>query len=509
MDILQSLCMTMRLLKTSVLFALLTFVWTSCQKDEVFVAEDVDIEEVSVRPAGTLVSYDLVSTKGVQQACDEALQLLSEQTGGLLEAVQVDSPSLLNTFGMIRLVIDIPEELEEVIDAVANIDTRLEVRTYRINYTSVAGSEGNEPATLSAYVAYMADKKDEIERRLEAVSLFHSGFNTSFDDVTAFSNFIVPIRSAYNNLVVYPFYSGVGADLGKHDVTPSEMLIKARQAIDAEVAALQLVQELDKVTMKCNYNTVNMGTSNGGGVSVATQYLLETDDEYKAINKEYVHLGSTYCCEGALNYANCFAPIMSEARSKDGFSLSGLTPESMKPSMYLSVVTSSYDTWKDVYFNENVTLEDFFKPEFLQTPAMQGGVQYANWIECFRTGTMEQSMGGYQFVMSDIVNEGILDADGQIDTGCEAVKCLFKCFDYTSSAISRGWTPTTPLVLASSMDDEFLPFEDILEAYTDLSHNGLNLNVKLRTVPILGHSLGVTWFFLKDILLKKYPCAII
>lgn len=250
------------------------------------------------------------------------------------------------------------------------IDMQLE--TYRIRYRSMGGAEGKEPVILTGDIAFIANADHSNKRKLESVSLFHTTFNPSESTSYTWEEMIFPTRAAFNALVVYPFYQGSFSDKGDkadgHTICVSEQLIKARQAIDCELAALEFLETLDHVEMEKCYYTENMGVSNGAGATLATQYLLENDPEYRAINRSLIHLKGTFCSEGCYSWGDLMNSVLTT--TGDDVPLGDESVDGMKPVALISCLIGAYDTWKDKYF-DGIELESFFNEEkFLKKPML-------------------------------------------------------------------------------------------------------------------------------------------
>ena len=488
---------------------------SSCQKEDVQVSvrEDVviDIPDFTGGPDDVLVSATLVDTKSVAEAVQNATKSFSE-TGLVLDEFAAlagdDAPSLMSGFDnivyLVQNIVDLTEVKEFLHDL--DIETDIELRTYRINYKSKGGVNGAEDVILSADVSYLADKQNRFKRHLESVSLFSVGYGTAYMDISTLNDLVAPARAAHNALAVFPHCQGMVADAGAHLVAPAEFLQKSRQTIDAEIAALQLVKLLDDVTMMSQYYTENIGESNGGGVSLGVHYLLENDPDYKKVNEEYIHLAATYIDEGNLSYTTTFPGLMNTPDSPDGLTFP-LTPNGLMPSMYLANVVSSIYSHPEMFVTEDKTYveEDYFKEDFLSL-----GFYGRQWIPYFKTGTMSMAMMAffYKGGMTGIVKEDVLDETGNIDVNNPAIKCLMDVYALNDVMLG-GWSPKKPVKFAHSTIDEFVNFDDVKAVAENLTKGAPGWNVKVSTNSFFGHFTSVYYWLFLDIMLKKHPCPLV
>jgi len=385
----------------------------------------------------------------------------------------------------------------------------IQFKTYRIQYKTV--DINNNEIILSGDVCYI-DAGITGERVLESVSLFHPAFATSERKACEYEQYAFPGRSIHNALVVYPHYQGYYYGR-QYRITVCESLLKARQAIDCEIAALDLIKHLDNVRMMKGYYTENMGISCGTAPALATQYLLEQDPEMKEVNTKYINLYSTYCCEGAYSYSDLFWRLTEVAEYDEGLE-SFTSIEDVKPACVIALIVGTYDTWKGKtdeqgkpFFDGIDDVREFFDPTFLSTPLYDEifNQQVTDVIECFRQGKMDAHSRMFKragFLASTMVAKDIIN-----DESNEKWQALAHALAQ-NEVIKEGWTPKSLLCISHSRADEFVPVEQAITTYHNLSHYGLNPLVSLKLVNGLNHTEGNQFFTIIDLVLSKHPCSL-
>ncbi len=397
----------------------------------------------------------------------------------------------------------------------------LELRTYRIVYKT-KDNRGQE-IQLSGDVSFLANPILPHVRILESVSLFHSAFFTDESKSTEYEQYAFPGRSIHNALVVYPHYQGVYEGrkpeyVEGHPVTVAELLLKARQSIDCELAAIELIDRLEGVALMPHYYTENIGLSCGAGTALATQYLLENDTQLKSVNRKSIRLTGTYCCEGCYSYSGLLSKLM-EVMPYDESLEEFTSMEDFKPACLITVIVGAYDTWKGLkdqdgneFFAGVDDVREYFSPEFLNSDNLyeDDGRQITDIIGYFRSGMLNAHSRIFKragFLSSTMINPELLNSNHEIDTANPKIKTLLDALAQNDKILS-GWNPTARLCISHSINDEFVPYSQALGVYKSLSKGGINRNVILQTVPGLNHTEGNQYYGIKDIIIKKHPCLL-
>lgn len=406
---------------------------------------------------------------------------------------------------------NLAHEYDINLDSLDFIDEILDdkVISYRFVYTTV-DIRGNS-IKLSGDLAYMADSGNGFTT-LESVSLFHPAFSTDEVHTIEHEDYAFLARSIHSALVVHPHYQGSfeGKNVPGRPVTVGEILLKARQAIDCEIAAINLLKQIFGVGLSETYYTENMGISCGAGVALATQYMLETDASLRRINRKHIKLRSTYCCEGCYSFTDLLAGLTAPVPvDPEDFSEIDL----LRPTAVLAIIVGTYDTWKDMadgqgstYFR-GIDVRDYFSEDFLKFPFVENRELVGDIIEYFRRGDLNHHSGMFVksgFSAREILNPALVEAGG-VNTENPLIKELFRAIS-NNEVIKSGWEPICPLCISHSRADEFVPYEQADEIYQNLSIGGSNGNVKMQSADKLSHSQSNAYFFAKDLLLSKHPC---
>lgn len=483
----------------------------SCQKGEFKTTERTSEEKIVDFNDTRLVSATLTKSEDVHQAYEQAFAEVAAGPGRLL----ADNTEQIETLKSVDL------GLWEALG--------MKIETYRITYRTqggqgLPGPDGSVkygPAVLSGDVAFIRDTTGRFKRRIESVTLFHTQFNSN-EELTIISNpALVPIRTAFNALVVCPHYQGVFVDKGLHVNNMSETMLKARQAIDCELAALEFIQSLNDVEMAEGYYTESMGISNGSAPALATQYLLE-----KELPKEYaeaINLRGTYCAEGCYDYSQLIYDFISKdfehPTIKLPFNLDKIDKvadiidmvlqyadlDYMKPVFFVSLVSSVHAAWKDSFF-KGIALEDYFSEKFLKETYDVDGRQL-NMLEMFREGCLDPFTQYTELTITEIVNPALLGDEG-LNLDAKEVQALKNAFSHTSAPLFDNWHPATPVQFAHSTGDEFCTYEDFLKIVEATGFSGLNRNVSVKTIGSLKHLGATAYFLFSDIILKAHPCPL-
>ena len=457
-------------------------------------------------------SKDSSFTEAPTETSDETV----EESGVLVSASLEDVTTASELADKISEFIDIP--VLDLLDLDLN-ELGLELRTYRIVYKT-KDNRGNT-IQLSGDVSYLANSLHPGIRILESVSLFHPAFFTDEGKSTEYEQYAFPGRSIHNALVVYPHYQGVHEGRKEeyvegHPVTVAELLLKARQGIDCELAAIELVNKLEGVSLMPYYYTENIGLSCGAGTALATQYLLENDPQLKSVNKKSIRLAGTYCCEGCYSYSGLLSKL-TEVVPYDESLEEFTSMEDFKPACLIAVIVGAYDTWKGLkdqngneFFAGVDDVREYFSEALLNSKELfeDDGRQITDIIAYFRTGTLSAHSRIFKragFLSSTMINPELLK-DGEIDTTNPKIKTLLDALAQNDRILS-DWTPSAQLCISHSTSDEFVPYSQAFGVYKSLSESGRNRNVHLQTVSGLNHTDGNKFFGIKDIVLKKHPCS--
>ena len=475
--------------KSLLLFAIPLAIATleGCQKELVENNEvDTPVEQIVDPEQGKLVSATLKSVQPVEEAVQNAFAKAGSiyQKDELLKSTKLFESKF---FG-----------------------TKWQLETYRITYNTK--DYRGKTIQLCGDIAFInGTTRFAGPHSLSNIFVFNTMFSTNMDAAVGFEPIVMPTRALRNSLVVFPLYQGVAGDEGINTISVAEPLLKARQTIDCELAAIEFLKQKG-IALEEGYYTENVGISNGSGAALAFQYLLEGTPWYEGINSDIIRLRGTYCAEGCYSFSRLVPMVFEPAPELEGEDLLTRITKSLRTVCFVAVVAGTFDAWKGVkkdmfheFFEHTGKAEDFFSDKFInETPA--GG--YKNYVEYFRSGTMP--MGDSELInmnVHEMVNPCLLDENGCLKMEHPYVKDLISALS-VGDVMLDGWTPKSGLRIAHSKSDDFIPFSQPEMVYENLSNNGFNRNVSFVTKESLGHLDGTLYFFLRDIILKDHPCPI-
>lgn len=408
--------------------------------------------------------------------------------------------------------VSINEKVEELAEDYSSVATSLmdiitekigtDMVSYRFSYNTVDVS-GN-PIVLSGDICFTNGGLSGT-RQIGSVSLFHTSFATTENRCCQYEEYAFIGRSIHDAIVVFPHYQGFYSG-SNYRVTLAESLLKARQAIDCEVAALELIEELDGVEMASNYYTENMGISCGTGPTLATHYLLEQDEAMAKLNDERIHLRSSYCCEGPYKYSDLFTYLV------DNFPYEDLQDdEDFSQIALISIVVGTFDTWKGLtdssgneYFKGIDDVKVYFNPDlFSRTDLLDGTTVVTDVVDYFRQGKLDHHTDMFKnagLSSREMINPSLFTEDETLDENNELIKALYAAFA-RNEVIAEGWSPKAQLTISHSTGDELCPYDQAYSVYRSLSGNGRNRNVKFNTIHFLEHTDANTFYAIRDILL--------
>lgn len=459
-----------------------------CQK-ETCPVEEMDQEQQAEEVAAPkyLVSATLTSTVDVDVALDEAGQKLSN----------------IVPDGYYRNLWQ-PKTLTNLLTNPFT-GNKWQVVTYSYIYKTI--DTRNQSINLSSTVSYLKDSLGYFPPRVKTISVFHKQFSPDEELGNIFKSVVIPARAIHGALVVFPDYQGAGYTNINAFVPVSESYTKARQAIDAELAAIELISKLGVAEFDEDYFTENMGLSNGGSVAVAMQKILESDATDQEI-KDAIKLRATYSAEGCYDYSDLIVPLV-EDNSTQGNNMFGITA-TIKPFILISFINSICSSYEEKFAGQGIKFEDYFcegvnnlriEDEFGGTYTVK---QYLNDGKFDIFSTFFQDNGFLS--PKSMMNPDFYKEDGSIDTQNPYVKLLIECCG--RSEVISGWTPKSRLFITHSTRDDLIPIDHVVNAVDALSNGGTNRNVLCEYKKLSEHTLSSMYFLLRDIVLEKHPCPL-
>ncbi len=294
----------------------------------------------------------------------------------------------------------------------------------KIDYAYWTVSSLGEPIRLSATVVVPVLNNSDVAHTLSALSLCPPHQSNSVEACPTKQGTLLMTRVAFNHAVVVPDYEGRGIATQLPYSTMSAK-VQARQAIDAELAALTILEDMGYQFAE-GFGTYNIGISAGCGVSYYAHYMIENvlpEDQ-----REKINLLISFAANGIVNNA-----------------------------VYVS----------DLLGNVEYTTEEFF----------QG---YMSTFYPVFNSVPESERGGYK--VEDLYSHDILNQYGRIDLNHPIIKIIEAAM--AENDVNYNWEPKHPLTFEASYDDTgVVPATQVQAAYELLCNkqNGIpNRNVKLH-----------------------------
>lgn len=459
----------------------------------------------------------LVTACAKEIALSENTEIQKEETGTLVSSTLVSSIPTKGTLEQVKEFLigynkdcedpenQISEEIYDLCDCnLLGLDFVFEVYTIKYNTIDAYG----EPLVLSGDIAFVNETTGKIPRKLGAAYVFNNAF--SCDDPEGDSDYsnstmfmrkaVLPLRALYNELVIYPHNQGAGIDKGKHYFTPVEYILNARQNIDLELAALEFIKSKG-VEMWKNYYTQVVGTYNGAASALAFQYLLEADPEYRKA-AEKINLKGTYCAEGCYRPSKVLINIMKNRKKLRDFELIKRLPY-----IYTAAICGSYQSWGNEFSEDSILLEDYFSEKFngYLVDVDKDGTPETHILDIYMAGELDlleaDKMKEWGFTLKNIINENLYK-EGVLDESSKPIMALKRALEHNEIFNYKNWKPSSHILIVHAKNDELNPYYDAVKLSNTISGNGINKNVKLKTV-IHKDRRSFKRLLFKDSLLKK------
>ena len=355
--------------------------------------------------------------------------------------------------------------------------------------------------TLEGNMAFIADTTHKERIKLESVSLYHPILVLSEEWYESYNDIIASTRPIYKALFVSYKPEGIGYSCGRR-ILSSESTIHARQAIDCELAALELLEELG-YSMSDDYYTESMGISNGSSFSLATQKLVENSEPQEI--RDRIRLKATYCGEGTMNYGDMFMTI-SSTLDREFDNLLDQLPALCS----ITFINGEYYSHPELF--EGIELSDYFSDAFNNLKVDNNGISmsandYISLGYYYSSDSIFENSG--IITLRQILSPACLKSDDTIDESSDLIKRLTSAFSLDE--LSHGWQPQTPLRIIHSTKDDLIPYPTVAYNVRELRTNPdgkINKNVIFETMPGMDHMEAVLVLILKDLILKKHPCPL-
>ena len=354
---------------------------------------------------------------------------------------------------------------------------RLKKTTFRaITYAYPSVSPKGDTIMLSGLVTIpvLNDNKPN------SVLVYHRIMASSYTIAPSNNLPIEAVLTADNTVCVFPDYYGCGITEGE-PFGYTALNYHARCATDCVITAFQIIKN-EGIELDDDYYTWNVGYSQGAGYALAMHKYIETSlsDSLATL----INLKWSLCGDGVYTPIELYKYVLSKSNM-------GSTP-----AVYLEGLRSIFYTHKDCL--GDLQISDFLSDEALDKKLDSLLLDYDDslWDMGDRLGELVENKDPKHYF-----------SPMALDTNSALFHAMTTAFDLDDCA--SGWHPSSLVVLYHSKNDNCIPYQHTIEAYSMLTEN--NGNCFLYTPGINGsHVQTSVLFFSKmlrlreDKLFKKY-----
>ena len=352
-----------------------------------------------------------------------------------------------------------------------NHDFRFE----KFNFTYNSKDNAGKDIVLSGCVIFPNTPSGNIKHELDGVTLFHPYWLNVKKCATIVGSPIMS-RAAYNQAVVIPDFQGYGLTEENFHHPFLEYGVLARQSIDCELAALELLEN-HGLALKEDYITYNMGMSKGAPVAMRTLEMVQ-NTEPESIRRK-LNIKSTYCCTGPYDPMGLLEAFNSEGTGTNCW-------------MGVMLISSAYYAYPDKF--QGYAIEDFFTEDFNNARFNDGVREYniVDLVESRLTGEapLNELFTAYGLTsVRRILSPSFFNDNGSFNYDNELFSILTGILKSNNTA--TGWDPVTTVLVEHSTDDDFVNYDVSMKAFEDLKsleHGGDNENVHQNTYRLFDHN---------------------
>ncbi|MCQ2174482.1 MAG: hypothetical protein MJY61_05040 [Bacteroidales bacterium] len=365
--------------------------------------------------------------------------------------------------------------------------SRLCVERHNFLYRTVDG-QGN-PITLSGALVLPLSADGKLTHQLDDITL-SSPWYMDQDECPTVKGNLVMYRALYNEAVIIPDTQGLGTTYGVYKAPFVEWPQLARQTIDCELAALELMETLN-VSLAKGYQTKGMAMSKGAPVMMTVQKMLENTEP--AAVRDLIRMRSNYCATGPYDTYGMFTDLEVWNAQKE------------KLWALLLLINSAYYGHPDVF--RDYKLSDFYSDEFNSVKVSDGkGGEYTLADKMSdKLGVSSKDFTKYGLDAAEkIVNPRFFAEDGGFNESDPLVAAFFKILKDNDAA--KGWSPKCKLLMEHSMNDDVASYKYSSQSYSNLrmDERGLvNSNVTQHTYYSWDHSTVSAFAIIRMVLLEN------
>ena len=296
----------------------------------------------------------------------------------------------------------------------------------KIDYAYWTVSSLGEPIRLSATLVVPVLNNSDVAHTLSAMSLCPPHESNGVAACPTKQGTLLMTRVAFNHAVVVPDYEGRGI-APQLPYSSMSAKVQARQAIDAELAALTILEDMG-YSFAEGFGTYNIGVSAGCGIAYYTHYMIENILPQE--QQDRINLISSFAADGVMDCGSF--------------------------------------------------IEDYFSGFEYSSEAEEMFIGYMMRFTSIIEGIPESERGGYK--AEDLFSHDILNEYGRVDMKHPLIKILKA--EVVKNDINFNWEPKHPITLEASYDDTGIaPEHQAMGIYELLCNkqNGMpNRNVKLH-----------------------------
>lgn len=322
------------------------------------------------------------------------------------------------------------------------------------NFTYRSVTSTGDSATFSGGVAYpMADSCNH--HMLAGISLYHHFLTTSQESRPTNITLPVLLRTLFNEAVIFSDTQGFGATANL-DTPFLDGYSKGRQAVDAMVAALQVLESKSfKLSKKAYYE--NYGASLGALQALGALRYLESDDCPDWIPDIVPGIG-TYASTGPIEPLSVFNSYL-EVNDLLAF-----------PEVPLCMVMTLMASYPDLA--RGYEPDDFFNPEISKFSKVIDGKK-CTLFQAIQASAVSQtelrSFISQQFGSSlkRMLAPDMLDGNGNFNPASPKGAIIIGALERMSAI--QDWTPAHTILLSHSKDDEVMLYDQAYSSYEKLA----------------------------------------
>lgn len=339
-----------------------------------------------------------------------------------------------------------------------------EIQSYTFTYRSQT-VDGRD-VELSGRVTFPNNLKEDIPHQVKSLSL-HAHQGLIDPDWTPSRNLMfMPLKALWDSAVIEPDFQKWGVTYGIEPDGSGSSVHMARQLTDCIVAALEVMRQ-QGVTLSPNGYSTNWGSSQGGATSLWFAKWYENDAPQWF--KDALRMKSTFSAEG---------PVDTQGYWEYTYKHPELIPSN------ITILTGYFEAFSQAQLGGY--LPGDFVPRWFSDDQFEWDGRKVSFLDAL-SHYFPDILSPYSVEMTSfdqICAPDMLTADGKVDMNCPKMRTWLSCHRKYNSL--EGWNPVLPVYLASSREDQMVPFELAYSLYRTISNQGRNASVHMLSIPSFG-----------------------